>query len=66
MNVDASPTILFTIPFFQYQTEVRNVLENPPTAKTVAARCVGQPARLPKRRLKKDTTTDTPNFYKQL
>jgi hypothetical protein len=31
-----------------------------------AARFVGQPARLPKRRLKKDTTTHTSNSYKQL
>jgi hypothetical protein len=30
------------------------------------AHFVGQPARLPIRRLKKDTTTNTPDFYKQL
>ena len=42
------------------------MLENAAESHTSGARFVGQPAGLPERWLKKDTTTNTPNFYTQL
>jgi hypothetical protein len=50
----------------QRKLEARKMLENAAESPASSARFVGQPPRLPKRRLKKDSTTNTPNFYKQL
>jgi hypothetical protein len=47
----------------QGKPEARKILENATESPASSARFVGQPARLPIRRLKKDTTTNTPNFY---
>jgi hypothetical protein len=50
----------------QEKPEARKMLENGAESHQSAARFVRQPARLPKRWQKKDTTANTPNFYTQL
>ena len=47
----------------QEKLEARKMLENAAESHTSGACFVGQPARLPERWQKKDTTTNTPNFY---
>ncbi len=50
----------------QEKLEARKMPENAAESPASGACFVGQPARLPKRWLKKDTTANTPNFYTQL
>jgi hypothetical protein len=50
----------------QDKPEARKMLVNRAESHTSGARFVRQPARLPKRRLKKDSAANTPNFYTQL
>jgi len=50
----------------QEKLEARKMLENAAESHTSGARFVRQPLCLPKRRLIKDTTANTPNFYTYL
>ena len=50
----------------QKNLEARKIPEKPHSTPASSARFVRQPARLPKRWLKKDATANTPNFYTQL
>ena len=50
----------------QDSVRARKMLENAAESPPSSARFVGQPACLPKRRLKKDSAANMPNFYTQL
>ena len=50
----------------QEKLEARKMLENAAESHTSGARFVRQPARLPERWQKKETTANTPNFYTEL